>query len=140
MLSAEYLRLLSPHHTRGLICTATIPPARNDTSVGPRSSLCSSFVCVVGGNAAEAKTKHLHNTPQVNTLDIAASGEFFVSGGGDKLVKLWHYDEGQCQAVGIGHSGTVTKVAVSPDQRTVLSVGDEGAILIWNVPDKFANT
>jgi len=77
---------------------------------------------------------------EVNTLDIAGSGEFFVSGGGDKLVKLWHYDEGQCQAVGIGHSGTVTKVAVSPDQRNVVSVGDEGAILIWNIPDRFAMT
>ena len=111
------------------------------TPAQPRALVCLVSLCVVvGGNAAEAKTKHLHITQQVNTLDIAASGEFFVSGGGDKLVKLWHYDEGQCQAVGIGHSGTVTKVAVSPDQRTVLSVGDEGAILIWNVPDKFANT
>ena len=61
-----------------------------------------------------------------------------MSGGGDKLVKLWHYDEGQCQAVGIGHSGTVTKVVVSPDQRNVVSVGDEGAILIWNIPERFA--
>jgi len=48
------------------------------------------------------------SSAEVNTLDISAEGEFFVSGGGDKLVKLWHYDEGQCQAVGIGHSGTVS--------------------------------
>jgi WD40 repeat protein len=77
---------------------------------------------------------------EVNTLDISGSGEFFVSGGGDKLVKLFHYDEGQCQAVGIGHSGTVTKVVVSPDQRNVVSVGDEGAILIWNIPERFVHT
>jgi len=77
---------------------------------------------------------------EVNTLDIAGSGEFFVSGGGDKVVKLWHYDEGQCQAVGIGHSGGVSKVCVSPDQRNIISVGDEGAILIWNIPERFANT
>mmetsp|Transcript_42589 Transcript_42589/g.99981 ORF Transcript_42589/g.99981 Transcript_42589/m.99981 type:complete len:612 (+) Transcript_42589:132-1967(+) len=73
---------------------------------------------------------------EVNTLDIAGSGEFFVSGGGDKVVKLWHYDEGQTQAIGIGHSGAITKVVVSPDQRNIVSVGDEGAILIWNIPER----
>mmetsp|Transcript_26776 Transcript_26776/g.67610 ORF Transcript_26776/g.67610 Transcript_26776/m.67610 type:complete len:172 (+) Transcript_26776:414-929(+) len=77
---------------------------------------------------------------EVNTLDIAGSGDFFVSGGGDKLVKLWHYDEGQCQAIGIGHSGGVSKVVVSPDQKNIISVGDEGAILIWNIPERFSAT
>ena len=77
---------------------------------------------------------------EVNTLDIAGSGEFFVSGGGDKILKLWHYDEGQCQAVGIGHSGAITRVAVSPDQRNLVSVGDEGAILIWNIPPRFSSS
>mmetsp|Transcript_27035 Transcript_27035/g.71192 ORF Transcript_27035/g.71192 Transcript_27035/m.71192 type:complete len:300 (-) Transcript_27035:10-909(-) len=78
------------------------------------------------------------SSAEVSTLDIAASGEVFVSGGADKLVKLWHYDQGQCVAVGVGHSGEVCKVAVSPDQRTMVSVGEEGAILLWNMPAAYA--
>jgi cilia- and flagella-associated protein 52 len=40
--------------------------------------------------------------------------------------------------VGLGHSGGVTKVAVAPDQRLIVSVGDEGAVLLWNVPPQYA--
>ena len=28
---------------------------------------------------------------EINTLDISHDGHFFVSGGADKKVKLWHY-------------------------------------------------
>jgi len=37
-------------------------------------------------------------------------GEHFISGGEDKLVKLWGYDEGMQYFTGTGHSGTITKV------------------------------
>lgn len=37
-------------------------------------------------------------------------GEHFVSGGEDKIVKVWDYDVGMCSFVGNGHSGTITKV------------------------------
>lgn len=37
-------------------------------------------------------------------------GEHFVSGGEDKLVKLWGYDEGINYCTGTGHSGAITRV------------------------------
>ena len=37
-------------------------------------------------------------------------GEHFVSGGEDKIVKLWGYDEGINYFSGNGHSGTITRV------------------------------
>jgi WD40 repeat protein len=57
-----------------------------------------------------------------------------ASGGGDKLVKLWLYDEGDLVASGAAHSGAITKVKISPDRRIVVSVGTEGAICIWRYP------
>lgn len=72
---------------------------------------------------------------EVNTLSITRNGNWFVSGGGDKLIKLWNYDDGVVRAAGVGHSGTVLKAAVSPDERTIVSVGEEGAILLWRMPD-----
>jgi WD40 repeat protein len=44
-------------------------------------------------------------------LDIGPDGEGFVSGGGDREVKLWNYDEGHCYFVGLGHSAGITRVA-----------------------------
>lgn len=47
---------------------------------------------------------------EINALAISADGEAVVSGGADKEVKVWGYDEGHCFAVGKGHSGAVVKV------------------------------
>lgn len=67
-------------------------------------------------------------------LDIDSSGTFFVEGGRDRKVKIWHYDDGLELASGVGHSGWVKSVKVSPDCEKVVSVGSEGAIFIWKVP------
>jgi len=75
------------------------------------------------------------NSGSVEALSIDREGSYFVSGGADRIVKLWHYDEGCLQYTGVGHSGTITAVAISPDQKNIISVGNEGAIFIWKFPD-----
>lgn len=72
---------------------------------------------------------------EINALAITESGQYFVSGGEDKKVCLWDYDEGICYYKGTGHSGTISKISVSPDQKTMISVGDEGAIFMWHMPE-----
>jgi WD40 repeat protein len=42
------------------------------------------------------------------------------------------YDEGQCYFVGVGHSSEVTALAVAPDKSSIVSVGAEGGIFIWD--------
>jgi len=71
---------------------------------------------------------------ELSTLSISKNGSNFVSGGQDRLLKLWDYDEGVCKYVGVGHSGTINSVAISPDQRFIVSAGSEGAIFIWSIP------
>jgi len=84
-------------------------------------------------------------------MDIC--GDRFVTGGGDKLIKVttspanrtlhgqdilnpqvWDYDRGEVTHVGVGHSGEVTKVKVSPDGYHTVSVSVDGAILRWLLP------
>ena len=78
---------------------------------------------------------------EVNTLTVDRDGEAIISGGGDKLVKLWGYDEGHCYYVGIGHSGAVSSVGVTPDKSKIVTVGTEGGIFVWDyVQPRIANS
>lgn len=75
------------------------------------------------------------NSGEINALAITNEGEHFVSGGEDKVIKLWDYDEGISYFNGIGHSGAVTKIAISPNQKYIVTAGSEGAIFIWHMPE-----
>jgi len=70
----------------------------------------------------------------LQALAITSDGLQFASGGGEKVVKVWAYDEGVCGAKGVGHSGSITGLAIAPNQETIVSIGDEGAIFIWERP------
>lgn len=50
-------------------------------------------------------------TGELNALAITAQGEHFLSGGQDKVLRLWDYDEGISYYKGIGHSGAITRVS-----------------------------
>mmetsp|Transcript_5183 Transcript_5183/g.8782 ORF Transcript_5183/g.8782 Transcript_5183/m.8782 type:complete len:622 (+) Transcript_5183:78-1943(+) len=71
---------------------------------------------------------------EITTLSVSKSGSHYVSGGEERLVKLWDYDKGVSEYIGVGHSGTITCAAISPDASFVVSAGSEGAILIWTMP------
>lgn len=71
----------------------------------------------------------------MTALDIEPEGEFFVSGSEDRLLKVWHYDDGITAAVGRGHSGVIKAVKISPDCRQIVSVGGCGEIIFWEFPE-----
>ena len=52
------------------------------------------------------------------------------------LLQIWSYDAGTVEAIGLGHSGNITKCVFSPDGAFVVSVGDEGSVYIWKVEEQ----
>lgn len=70
----------------------------------------------------------------INKLSINSDGTRFVSCSEDRIVKLWYYDEGCVHSIGLAHSGNITSCKISPDNKRIVSVGDEGAICIWKMP------
>jgi len=68
---------------------------------------------------------------EINALDISNDGQYFISGGLDKHVNLWHYDNGEIIQTCFGHSDGITKMKFSPDSKYIASVGAEGAIFLW---------
>ncbi|KAM4603483.1 cilia- and flagella-associated protein 52 [Polymixia lowei] len=70
----------------------------------------------------------------INGMHIAQDGRHFVTGGDDKLVKVWNYMDGEVTHVGVGHSGSITGVKVCTNNRTLVSTSADGAILRWRYP------
>ncbi|KAJ3180784.1 Cilia- and flagella-associated protein 52 [Gaertneriomyces sp. JEL0708] len=70
----------------------------------------------------------------INGLDIAQDGRYFAIGGSDKLLKVYRYEEGDVAYIGMGHSSDITKVRISPDQKHIVSVSADGAVLSWAFP------
>lgn len=68
---------------------------------------------------------------QPNSICISPDGKKFVTGGDEKLVKIWDFQSGELLAVGRGHCGSIQKVLFAPDQSIIVSIGGEGGIYIW---------
>lgn len=71
---------------------------------------------------------------EINSLSISKSGETFVSAGEDRLIKIWDYESGKCNYIGIGHSTSINKAKISPNQEFIISVGTDGSIFFWDMP------
>ncbi|CAL1528824.1 unnamed protein product [Lymnaea stagnalis] len=71
----------------------------------------------------------------INFMDITADQRAFVTGGEEKLIKLWQYREGVVTHVGKGHSANIMRIRIAPDNKSIVSVSEDGAILQWRFPN-----
>lgn len=99
------------------------------------------LTCGTNGNitywdASDGQAIRVINSDAVflQSLDVSSNGEYFVCGGQDKTVTLWHYDDGIPVGIGKGHSGSINSLKLSPDQKSIVSVGSSGEIIFWDMP------
>ena len=71
------------------------------------------------------------HTDEVNSVNL--KGYLVVSGGNDKIVRLWDWRTGACLAVLEGHEGKVWSVTL--DRFRVASGGRHGEARLWNLQD-----
>ncbi|MEM7118463.1 MAG: BTAD domain-containing putative transcriptional regulator [Chloroflexota bacterium] len=82
----------------------------------------------------------------VTCFDVSQNGRFVLSGGTDQQLLLWDIATGNLlrtlgsaseyaahQMIKSGHFGTVSAVALHPNNQTALSVGMDRAIILWNL-------
>jgi len=55
------------------------------------------------------------------------------SSAGRQVLKLWSFDGAKHLVDGMGHSGSINSIIFSPDDRQMISVGEDGCIFVWNV-------
>lgn len=76
----------------------------------------------------------LPSDAHINSLALCADGERFATAGDDRVVQLWAYDAGEATHISRRVTGSITKIAISPDQQEVVAVTSDGAIFVWALP------
>ncbi len=72
-----------------------------------------------------------NNTDEGKVIKLSNSGKYIATGGTGGVVRLWSYDSSTLLSEAAGHSGTVTSIAFSPDDKQIVSVGEDGSIFFW---------
>ena len=68
---------------------------------------------------------------------LSADGRWALTGGdegsGQRMMRLWDVETGRCVKALEGHSGAVRFVAMTPDSRWALSIGDDRTMKLWEL-------
>jgi WD40 repeat protein len=60
------------------------------------------------------------------------TGRFLAASNTQQLVKIWDLHTGRVVTVGRAHTSAVHQIAWSPDERQLISVGQDMGIAVWN--------
>ncbi len=69
----------------------------------------------------------------VRINQVAHRSDIMATGGTDNTVRVWDVRMGKLLQEGVGHSAKVTGLQFSPDDKQLVSVGDDGCVFVWNV-------
>jgi|GEM_PF-4089853 len=70
---------------------------------------------------------------QVNDIGVAPRGKFAVSGGADRVVRIWDLETGKGLQSFTGHKTEVLSVAAAPEGDFVASGDQSGVIRVWDL-------
>lgn len=70
---------------------------------------------------------------QVNAVCVSPDGDCIVTGGEDKLLKLWRISTRECFLTLTGHTEEVLAVTFAPDGNTMASASLDKKIITWRV-------
>ncbi|AKG21166.1 serine/threonine-protein kinase [Calothrix sp. 336/3] len=75
----------------------------------------------------------LGHSDYVSSLAISPDGKTLVSGGGDRIIKVWNLQTGGLQTTLTSHTDAINSLAITPDSESLMSGSKDGTIKIWNL-------
>ena len=69
----------------------------------------------------------------VTSVSVTPDGRRAVSGSGDKTLRVWDLESGQCLRTLEGHSDSVESVSVTPDGRRAVSGSGDTTLRVWDL-------
>lgn len=84
-----------------------------------------------GGRAADLPDQLTGHGGPVKGITVAPSGDRIATASFDYSVILRAWPSGAEQAILYGHDAAANAVAFTPDGRRVVTVGDDGLVLVW---------
>jgi WD40 repeat protein len=78
-------------------------------------------------------TIRLRHGEEVTCVAFAPDGKTFISGGKDKVIRLWETAGGRLRRQFYGHSDAVTYVAFAPDGESFASASRDGTVRVWAI-------
>ncbi len=66
------------------------------------------------------------------SICISHNNKYFVTGGMLGIVRIYDFASGQFVTECKAHSGTITCVRFSPDDKQIISTGRDGLVVVWN--------
>lgn len=69
----------------------------------------------------------------VRSVDVDPSNEWFVTGGNDRMIKVWDLATGVLRVTLTGHSHNVRAVRVHPRLKYLFSAGEDNMVKCWDL-------
>jgi WD40 repeat protein len=73
---------------------------------------------------------HVH---EATCVAINRRGSVVATGAADCTVKLWDLASGRLLGAFAGHTGTVRRLAFSPNDNRLASAADDGSMVLWRL-------
>ena len=61
------------------------------------------------------------------------NGELIATGGTAGVLRVWRFDNSRLIAACVAHSGNINGVSFTPDDRQIVTVGDDACVNVWCV-------
>jgi WD40 repeat protein len=112
---------------------ACFTPDQRHAVVGMASKPWGGLLDLESGVMRELVAGGMAGDGDVRCRAVSADGRRAVSGGSDRIVRLWDIEAGKELFPRRGHTGPVTVCAFSPDGTTLASGGTDATVRLWDL-------
>ena len=76
--------------------------------------------------------KDAGHMPHLRCCAISPTGNYLAFAGDDSMLKILHVPSSQMVSLGRGHSGVINCLAWTPDEKQIVTGGEDSCMCVWN--------